>query len=250
MIRNLKTLGLALVAVFAFSAMAATAASAQQGELTSDGPVTLTISETGALGSNKLVAFGNETTCLGSTYTGHKYNVTPHELIPPGATTATITPHYKQLTAEGKINCKAAGLPATVTTNGCDFVFHVGGAVGGDTTTFTVTADVVCPAGKKIEVEAYTGEGEGILACRVTVGSVDSTGKAVNQGLSGPHLKHTNTGGADDIDISGIFKNVHAERHAGLCGGASTTNVGEFFIDATVTGHNSLKQPTAVTVTP
>jgi hypothetical protein len=44
---RLKTLGLALVAVFALSAVAASAASAQQGKLTSDGPVTLTITETG-----------------------------------------------------------------------------------------------------------------------------------------------------------------------------------------------------------
>ena len=46
MIRNLKVLGLALVAVFAMSAMVASAASA--GVLTSDGPVKIKATETGS----------------------------------------------------------------------------------------------------------------------------------------------------------------------------------------------------------
>jgi hypothetical protein len=257
MIRKLKTVGLALIAIFAFSAIAASAAFAQQGELTSDGPVTLTVTETGGAGANKLVAFGNTTECPGSTYTGHKV-LTAHEtstgikhgFLSPGATTATITPHYKQKTAEGKFNCKAAGLPMTITTNGCDLVYHIGSQVGGDSTTFKLTTDVVCPVGKKIEYEAYTGEGEGVLACRFTLGSVDGAGNPVNQGLSGPHLKHTNTGGADDIDISGVITGLHMERHAGLCGGASTTNVAELFVDLTVTGHSQVLGSTPVTVSP
>ncbi len=54
MIRNLKALGLTLAAVFAMSAIAASAASAQQGTLTSDGPVTLYGTETGPAGSNAI----------------------------------------------------------------------------------------------------------------------------------------------------------------------------------------------------
>lgn len=66
--RNLKALGLAAVAVLAFSAVAASAASAQQGKLTSDGPVTLTGEDTGV---NFFKAFGSEVRCPDSKYTGH-----------------------------------------------------------------------------------------------------------------------------------------------------------------------------------
>ena len=47
MIRKFKTLAVALVAVFALGAVVASAASAQQGFLTSTGNVTLTGTETG-----------------------------------------------------------------------------------------------------------------------------------------------------------------------------------------------------------
>jgi hypothetical protein len=255
MIRDLKALRLILVASFAFSAIAASTAMAQQGELTSDGPVTLTATQTGGAGSNKLVAFGNTTECPESTYTGHKVQSihetetgVTHDLIPVSATEMTITAHFKQKTAEGKLNCKAAGLPATITTNGCDFIYRIGNQVGADATTFRLTYSITCSLGKKIEIEAYTGEAEGILACRITIGSVDGVGSPVNQGLTGPHIKHTT--GADDIDISGLVLAIHAERDAGLCGGASTTNVAELVVDTTVTAHNFSKQPTAVTVTP
>lgn len=50
MIRNLKALGLALVAAFAMSAVTTSVASAQQGTLTSDGPVTLKTNELGIAG--------------------------------------------------------------------------------------------------------------------------------------------------------------------------------------------------------
>ena len=67
MIRNLKALGLALVAVFAMSAMAASASSAS---VTSDGPFTLTGTETGGTETNYLEAFGLKTKCPGSTSKG------------------------------------------------------------------------------------------------------------------------------------------------------------------------------------
>jgi hypothetical protein len=130
MIRNPKALGLALVAVFAMSAMATSAASAQQGELTSkpvEG-VTLIGSETGEAGSNALTAFGLRIECPQSTYTGHKYSETPHTLIPNGATTVTLTPDYK----EENHNCRSfpGNFPMTVSMNGCDYVLHFGETTG------------------------------------------------------------------------------------------------------------------------
>jgi hypothetical protein len=99
MIRNLKALGLALVAVFALSAVAASAASAQQGFITSTGPVTLDGVEDGTnyFEIHNLEPFGKvRVECPGSTFKGHEVGSTKG--IPSGAKTATITPNYNNLT--------------------------------------------------------------------------------------------------------------------------------------------------------
>ncbi|HMJ72200.1 MAG TPA: hypothetical protein VK471_02420 [Solirubrobacterales bacterium] len=242
MIRNIKVLGLALVAVFAMSAMVASAASAQ-GKLTSDGPVTLKVTETGIKTANALTAYTHTVACPGSTITGHKYNVTPHGLIPSGETTATLTPHYNQTACE----VVDLGVPATVTMNGCDYVVHVLGTVG---TKYEVSVDVVCPVGKVIEVEVYSSSSEALKLCTITV-----KGQAGLKGAAGAPVLAQNTaavgGTQDDLDIVGTFKGIHAERH-GLCKGegghADTTNTAEFHVDATVKGYNNLGVETGVTI--
>jgi hypothetical protein len=153
MTRNLKVLGLALAAVFAMSAVVASAASAQlQGFATSTGPFTLSISETGAKGStsNALTMFGTKIECFGSVYVGHKVGSTT-ELIPSGSKEATITPTYNEK------ECRAFTTEEnemTVETNGCDFVLHIG-----ETTekagTYGLSTDVVCPTGKMIHMSVW-----------------------------------------------------------------------------------------------
>jgi len=234
MIRNFKALGLALVAVFALSAMAATAASAQ-GKLTSDGPVTLDITETGGAGANALTAFGSSVECPGTTYKGHK--VGTNSLIASGETTATITPQYKQ-------PCHVSGgRQATIATNGCDFVFHVGGTVSAGT--YAVTADVVCTAasnGIHVTVFANTPPAaEGANLCTLEV-----TGGTFNDNLTGAHA----TNGSGDINVVGTFHSIHVER-TGLCifdGGGTTETEAEFHIDATVSGTNAGGTATAVSL--
>jgi hypothetical protein len=228
MIRNLKVLGLALVAVFAMSALAASAASAQgvQGEFTTSNGTAQTLigTETGAAGSgaNALTALGAKVECPGSTLTGHKFNVTPHVAIPNKETTATITPHYK--------NCAAfnpASHPATVTMNGCDYVLHLGVTTGGVAGTYGATVDIVCPAGKVIEVHVYNNVAHTELLCTIKV-------KGGQNGLAGAHA--TNTAGTGTFDISGLILGIHVERE-GLClldGKGSTTANGEFDIDVNV----------------
>ncbi|HET8862857.1 MAG TPA: hypothetical protein VFM94_06380 [Solirubrobacterales bacterium] len=124
MTRNVKAMGLALVAVLGMSAIVASAASAQQGKLTSDGPVTLTGSPTGTPDLSDFTFFGSSNSeCPLYTYTGHKYNVTPHELIPSGATAITLSVSY------GKF-CNVGGAPMTADMNGCDFVLDIEGTTG------------------------------------------------------------------------------------------------------------------------
>lgn len=232
MTRNLKALGLTLLAAFAMVAMTASAASAQQGVLTSDGPVTLDMTETG-VGLNATTMFGEKIECAGTVYTGHQYNVTPHMPIPGQTTLFTVTPHYNNA------NCTAFPGPrkATITMNGCDFVFHIGATVGADR--YALFMDIVCPAGQKIEKHVYLApNNEEIPWCTYTIGP---------QFMRPGARVTTTTNGANDLDIIGAFENIHVEKH-GMCG-AGTTNFGKWDIDVTVTGTGPGGGPTPITVT-
>lgn len=248
MIRYLKVLGLALLAILAFNAIAASGASAQQGKLTSDGPVTLKATETGE-GANFWTVFNLKTICPGTTYTGHKVlshaettEGKKHELIPPGATTWTVTPHYKQ----DNHNCKVMNFPATIHMNGCDFVFHIGITTGGIGDTYGLTMDIVCPPGKEITKTLWTT-------------TEDHTNNPNNPfcvihippqlGLAGPHVTDTTNG---HLDLTGAFQGIKATRtasptHPLLCP-AGSTEAGKFEVDLTVSGSNSLGAPTPVSL--
>lgn len=234
MIRNLKTLGLALMAVFAMSALAASSASAQTaGHITgSTHEFTLLGFESGAVAENSLTAFGNQTRCPGSTYTGHKVMthaettaVPPktHQPITSGETTVTLTPHYNQE------NCVSitpeSTLSSTVDMNGCDYVLHSGVTTGEVAGTYGVTADVVCPTGQHILVTAFSSESHAFRLCTVTVGP--------QTGLSGAHL--TNEAGGI-VRLKGSFTGIKATR-SGLCG-AATTETAVFHVNAEVEGDN------------
>jgi hypothetical protein len=147
MTSKLKALGLALVAVFAMSAVAASAASAQNGIFTSDGPATLIGTPTGTEVENSITAFGKTVTCPKVIYTGHKANVTPHEAIPSGATEVTLTPHFGV--------CAMGAFPVTVDMNGCDFVIAIKETTG-VADQYNLHTTVKCPAGQHLVVTAFT----------------------------------------------------------------------------------------------
>lgn len=237
MIRNLKTLGFALVAVFALSAMAASAASAQ-GKFTSDGPVTFKATETGPAGSNAFTAFGVTVECGGTTYTGHAYNVTPHTFIPSGVSTATLTPKYPECIS--KLN----KWPTTVDMNGCDFVVHLG-ATTDKVDTYGLTLDVVCPAGKEMTVTFFTTEADHVNGTPFCIWHIQP-----QTGLTGLHATDTTSG---HITIAGAVKNVHITRvspgntHPEHCN-SLTTNEGSFDIDVTVNGFNEAGGPTPISL--
>lgn len=155
MIRNLKALGFALLAVFALSATTATIASAQeQGKLLSDKKVAVTLTgEDEKESKNSMTAFGYTVKCPKSTYVGHKVG-DASQLIPHESTEATIAPTYSKCTTT------AIGTTWSTTVNmrGCDYVFHIGKTTGEQkptVKTFGVTADVVCPNGEGITISAY-----------------------------------------------------------------------------------------------
>jgi hypothetical protein len=252
MTRNLKTVGLALVAVLALSAVAATDASAQQGKFTSDGPVTMTATETG-VEQNFLEAFGLKIACPGTTYTGHKYTLESetgvpktHPLIPSGVTTATVTPHYK----EAAENCtiKPGPFPGTIDMNGCDYVVHLGGRtvkVG----TYTMTLDIVCPPTKTIVITFWK-----TAADHTTVGKAPFCELHIKPqtNLGGPTLHFTDPGNGH-VDVTGAVEKIHIERigteNSVLCPNAPLTKTdGKYNLDVTTKGHNSSGLATNVSI--
>lgn len=242
MTRNLKTLGVALAAVLAISAVAASAAVAQQGTLTSDGPVTQIATQTGGAGSNALSAFGLSIECPGSTYTGHKYNVTPHAFIPNGAVTATLMPYFK----EANHNCRAnpGNFPLTIDLNGCDDVVHLGETTGGVAGTYAVTLDFVCSVGQEVAVTMWT----------TTTDETKPTEPFCvlhippQTGLKGLHVTDTGNGHVDfNGTIEGVKSSMVKSTHAILCPAKETTT-GKISLDLTGSGLNSVGGATAISL--
>lgn len=199
MARNLKALGLALFAVFALGAVAASAASAQVGKLTSDGPVTLFGSQTGGMEKNALVAFGGETTCTKASYTAHKYNVTPHDVIPSGESSITITPNYGSCVYR---NGPTAWF-ATYDMNGCDFALHLGTTKAANE--YNTTTTIVCPVGQHITVTLFTTAAEHTAKnsfCHFTL-----TEKVAGY----PGLIATDTKNGK-VDLNGTVENITAHK--------------------------------------
>jgi hypothetical protein len=155
MIRNLKVLGLALVAVLAMSAMVASAASASQ--------YTGSAYPTTGTGSNTA---GNETftTPGGTVQCDSHFEGT----LAAASSTLTVTPKYTNCVAFGFLN-------ATVNMNGCDYLFHSGPAQGGGV--YFHTVDIVCPAGKSIVITAGT--------CVADVGGQTGLAKVKTTNLAG-----------------------------------------------------------------
>jgi hypothetical protein len=250
MIRNFKVLGLALVAVFALSAVVASAASAQKGMLTSDGPVTLIGTQTGEKNANSLTAFGGVVTCANAKYTGHKVSTAAetktkeemkeptHELLPSGAMSVTITPHYGVCNTNLIVN-----FSTTVDMNGCDYEFDLTETVTGTKTDeYKITATVECPPEKHIVVTMFTSATHPTSGefCKITI-----TQKTSYDGL----IARDTTNGK--IDITGTIEGIEAHKEttpwdeSGLCS-KQTTKEGILHIDATVEGLNSKGEATSI----
>lgn len=178
--RNLKVLGLAFMAMFALSAVMASAASAD--EFTAEKyPVTLTGKNTTA--NDTFVTTTGNVNCKQAAY---------HGTVSGPTTKVFVTPSYNE--------CTAFGFPAVIDVNECQYVFNVaaGAATTGD-------ADLVCEKGS-VKSITVTAIGAGTVKCIVTVlpqsdilGTVtySNTGSGTTQevdvevGLSGIDYSHT-----------------------------------------------------------
>ncbi len=219
MISNLKTLGSMLVAMFAICALA-TSASAQTGQLTAEAfPVHLEGFQT--LGpANRYTAFGMSLECP----EGNGYA----DVEKPSGTITAIP--------RNPGGCKVGSFKATVTTNGCDTLLHIGKTTGVKDQ-YSGTSDLVCPAGKNIELHIYlSSSNENVQTCKIVI-------KAQN-GLTGGTV--TNDTVTHGLILSGAVEGITAEK-SGVCGTAST-NEAVFEGEATVTGTNEAKAPDGIQI--
>lgn len=201
MIRNLKVMGLALVALLAMSVLASSASAQFESEAAE---TRLTVS------SNDMQKFapakgGTAVECttisLGTaSVQSGKAN-----------TTVTINPTYS--------NCETfLGSATAVTTNGCQYVFH---SAAGST---TGTTDVECPAGKVIEITVGS-------ICKYTIGT--------QTGLSSVKFSNKGTGTTREVVVEPNVEGITSTRTTNdfFCPAGGTT--GTYVGNATTTGETT-----------
>lgn len=228
MIRNLKVLGLALVAVFAMSAVAASMASADTFKSETGLSVTLTGKQSGT--GDVFTTTAGTVKCKQVNYTGTSAS---------GVTTVTATPNYpaKFLNTEvvppkEEQNCTGFGFPAEIATNGCTYLFHL------NATTADGTLDVVCPEGKEITVTAAAA---GTTKCIVHV--------AAQKGLGTVTYKNIGATTTREVEIAANISKLSYKHTAGTGLGACTSGAaatGTYVGNATVTGETDGVEPVHV----
>jgi hypothetical protein len=202
--RNLKSLGTAVLAVCALSAVTASAASADPIFHSEVGHTILTGSQ-GAAEASVLTTDKGELKCQIVKVKGTMAAAT--------TTTMTLIPTYE--------NCKMDGVTTFVTFNGCAYLFHL----GLNTETFESKMDLECPEGKQLVIEAGF--------CTITIPPQAALQQVTftNEGAG------TTRSVIADLNVSGI----HYEEHGAECGGEEnkTTNNGTITGEITVRGENA-----------
>jgi hypothetical protein len=160
MIRNLKALGLALVAVFAMSAVAASGASATAGEVSWGANTTWITAETDPSAKDQTftVTPGSITASFTCDELSGKAMVDVEKSSATSITGEGIAYNDSGTTPEkevctGKVN--GIALKTTVKFNECDYHLNAGTTVGEKAAGISEgSAEIKCPAGKVIEVNA------------------------------------------------------------------------------------------------
>ncbi len=178
MIRNFKALGLALIAVFALSAVAASAASAS-GELfhSSAKPTSIVAKSE----SNQVFVATATITCTGGEFTGTASESTQSSL--------TVHPVYT--------GCESSlgGNPSTVTTEGCNYIFQSEVPAGGH-----AKIEIECEAGKFITIDNSL--------CTIKIGS-----QTVGQGVT-----YTSINSKKEVTVNATATKIKiAEKTGSLC---------------------------------
>ena len=231
MIRNIKALGLALVAVFAMSAVAASAAQAEkQAAFWADG-YTATIDTTG--GTQTFVTGSGEVSC------GEVHG--KGELKEESTSLTSTNVEFTNCTADGFF-------PATIDMNSCDFHFTAGTTTEAEPNTAEGSVDVKCTkTGDSITVTIYEFGCKPPHECSV-IGEIHV--KAQN-GI-GPIVYHNKTTEEEVMDVEATVEaaNIHAEYEGSIFGESGTDAESEYTGSFTASGTNKFEQPTDTTITP
>jgi hypothetical protein len=211
MTRKLKALGLALVAVFAMGAVAASGASATSFHFNSNAPVEHTILSGSQISgfNHKFKTTAGEVTCENAEFSGTSTSNAAKDLTIQAAYYGCHIFVFSKVAAEVKMN-------------GCEYTFTSHQTVGGKTEPFTV--HVVCPEGKVVEVVA--------AGCTVKVGPQTLTGFEV-------------TNVENHVKVAANSKNV-SYSHTGFTCGTGSGTTGTYVGDTTVKGSTTLGAPVKV----
>ena len=243
MVRNLKILSLALVAVFAMSALVASAASAKKAYWFN--------SDTNAADWTKLsgsqivatpdtfVVDAGTLSCTTVTYSGSTSATTTN--------TITLTPTYA--------GCTLKPLPGTMTfhTNGCSYDFQADGqTTNGDGTVngkFDTNTTIVCPTTTSPSHVTHeivvTVVLAGVSKCTIHI-------EEQNLGTGLVLTNETNGSAVKDLRAHISFSNIKYTQTAGTgegkCATTATTSNGVHTGGATIEGKNTGNTPTSIWV--
>lgn len=197
--KRLITLCLTAMAIAIVSVVSAAAASAAPLFHAESEPVTFS----GSSPDNTFVTDAGEVACESASFSGTNSTKT--------STTATLTPIYG--------GCKAFGfIGATVSPNGCSYVFHL---VEGSSPP-TATVDIECPSEKEITITASS--------CVVHV--------PPQTGLSHVVFANEGTKATRDLKASVTVSGIHYTATSG-CFNAGTKANGVYSGTVTIKGFNS-----------
>lgn len=233
MIRNLRTLGLALIAVLAMGAMVASAAQAEETGIFEweEGTTLLTgTAEPVANGGTQIFTIlGGLTVQCDQVHAD--VNVTTTES--PSSTLTTTGLTYND-SSKGEDKCRGPlGTSPKIEMNGCQYLFHAGETVSEHETQGDVTIE--CPVGKQIVING--------AGCVVTVPGGQTVGPVDYQTITG-------TGGAkDDVTIKPTVTGITYSTSGFLCGSHSDETDGTYTGTVTVVGKDASGNPTNVEVT-
>ena len=225
MIRNFKALGLALVAAFAMSAVAASAASAES-PFHFGSTVDHTVLSGTQVSEDVFTVHGGTVKCSSATYTGTINSSTTK------TTEVTITPAYG--------GCRFAGIAesATIDMNSCDYLFTAKTTDAGPVYTGEVHIKCTTP-GDTITVTVVIG---GVTKCIVHIPEQSLTGITYSNAGAPSHI-HVN------VNIAGIHYSQTEGTGGGKCETKDNTTTGTYVGTATLKGFDTENHQVGISVT-
>jgi hypothetical protein len=206
-----KALGLALVAVFAMSALTASAASAVNFKGESN--------PTHVTGATGLIE--NVFATTGGTVKCKNVNIKDEVELKTELTTISAEPVYT--------NCTASGQTTTIAFNGCKYNFTASSTTAGN-------VSITCPAGKEIVVSV----GDPGVICTIKI-------KAQTPGVSTIDYAAGTSGGKADVTITSTVDQIEYTSSGSVCGTAGTfkeAGAGKYTGTVTVSGYSNAAHTT------